>query len=175
MAIIKNKTMTITKTMGIIKTMINIMTMTIIKTKTKTSASASAKTMTVIKTRNRSGHVPKDIIQSPPPKDEIEEREEPSHGDVHERRVLQHPSICLEPPPPLDDMVRDWLKRIGLEKYSSVFHHHEVTNDVLPFLTMDDLKEMGVSAVGARRKLSTEIMKLKQSLMLIGESLSDGK
>ena len=73
----------------------------------------------------------------------------------------------------VDDKVRHWMKRIGLEKYTTMFEHHEVTNDVLPFLTMDDLKEMGVSAVGARRKLSTEIMKLKQTL--IGESSSDGK
>ena len=167
---IKTKTNVKSKSKTIANANVNIKTKSNVKT--KTSASASAKTMTVTKTRNRSGDVPKDIIQSPP-KDEVEQREEPSRSDVQERQVLQHPSIYVVPPPPLDDKVRDWLKRIGLDKYSSVFQHHEVTNDVLPFLTMDDLKEMGVSAVGARRKLSTEIMKLKQTL--IGESSSDGK
>lgn len=106
-------------------------------------------------------------------KDEAEEKEEPSSSDVQELR-LQGP-VWERGVAALDDKVRDWIQGIGLEKYASVFQHHEVENDVLPLLTMDDLKEMGISAVGARRKLFSEIMKLRRGLMLVDDPLSDEK
>ncbi|GFP82427.1 hypothetical protein PHJA_000385700 [Phtheirospermum japonicum] len=53
-----------------------------------------------------------------------------------------------------------WLGRLELERYASLFHAHEVDEAVLPFLTIDDLKDMGISAVGTRRKMLRSIEKL---------------
>lgn len=107
-------------------------------------------------------------------KEEAEEKEEPLSSDVQELR-LHGPAVWERGATSLDDQVRDWIHAIGLEKYSSVFQHHEVGYDVLPLLTIDDLKEMGISAVGARRKLFSEIMKLRHSLMLVDDPLSEEK
>ncbi|KAH9323400.1 hypothetical protein KI387_018039, partial [Taxus chinensis] len=46
--------------------------------------------------------------------------------------------------------VRTWLNGLGLGRYAELFEMHEVDKDVLPFLTLDDLREMGINAVGAR-------------------------
>ncbi|XP_076910008.1 uncharacterized protein LOC143567485 [Bidens hawaiensis] len=46
-----------------------------------------------------------------------------------------------------------WLEDVGFGRYASVFEMHEVDEEALPLLTVDDLKEMGVLAVGPRRKL----------------------
>lgn len=103
----------------------------------------------------------------------VEEKEEPASSDVQELR-LQGP-VWERGIPPLDDKVREWIQGIGLEKYASVFQHHEVGDDVVPLLTMDDLKEMGINAVGARRKFFSEITKRKQGLMLAEEPLAEEK
>lgn len=59
------------------------------------------------------------------------------------------------------DAVRRWLEEIGFGKYASVFEMHEVDEETLPLLTLEDLKEMGVFAVGPRRKLYTAIQQLR--------------
>jgi class 3 adenylate cyclase len=46
-----------------------------------------------------------------------------------------------------------WLRRLGLERYEATFRDNGVDETVLPSRTADDLKEMGVSGVGHRRKL----------------------
>ncbi|KAH7443599.1 hypothetical protein KP509_02G041700 [Ceratopteris richardii] len=94
----------------------------------------------------------------------IDDKEEPSSSALQEQR-MQGP-IWERGVPPLDERVREWMQKIGLEKYAPVFQHHEVGDDVVPLLTMDDLREMGIAAVGARRKFFTEITKRRQSLML---------
>ena len=58
--------------------------------------------------------------------------------------------------------VSGWLQDLGLGKYSELFELNEVDTEVLPLLTMDDLREMGVDAVGARRKMFTNIQELAQ-------------
>lgn len=58
--------------------------------------------------------------------------------------------------------VSGWLQALGLGKYSELFELNEVDTEVLPLLTMDDLREMGVDAVGARRKMFTHIQELGQ-------------
>ncbi|XP_057496786.1 uncharacterized protein LOC130781581 [Actinidia eriantha] len=60
----------------------------------------------------------------------------------------------------LDDEVRNWLIGLGLGRYAPVFEIHEVDDEVLPMLTLEDLKDMGINAVGSRRKLYTAIQKL---------------
>ncbi|KVI06468.1 uncharacterized protein LOC112510516 [Cynara cardunculus var. scolymus] len=54
-----------------------------------------------------------------------------------------------------------WLEDVGFGRYAGVFEMHEVDEEVLPLLTFDDLKEMGVLAVGPRRKLYAAICGLK--------------
>lgn len=56
-----------------------------------------------------------------------------------------------------------WLEELGFGKYAGLFERHEVDEEVLPLLTLEDLKEMGVLAVGPRRKLYTAIRQLRHS------------
>ncbi|XVF54484.1 hypothetical protein PTKIN_Ptkin05aG0184300 [Pterospermum kingtungense] len=56
--------------------------------------------------------------------------------------------------------VRRWLEDLGFGRYAGIFETHEVDEEALPLLTLDDLKEMGVFAVGHRRKLYTAIQQL---------------
>lgn len=58
--------------------------------------------------------------------------------------------------------VRSWLIELGLSRYAPVFEIHEVDDDVLPMLTLEDLKDMGINAVGSRRKMFAAIQKLRK-------------
>jgi hypothetical protein len=57
--------------------------------------------------------------------------------------------------------VGSWLRGLGLERYVATFRDNGVDERVLPSLTADDLKEMGVSGVGHRRKLLDAIALLR--------------
>ncbi|PON46425.1 Mitogen-activated protein kinase kinase kinase [Parasponia andersonii] len=57
--------------------------------------------------------------------------------------------------------VRTWLEEMGFGKYADVFEMHEVDEEALLLLTLEDLKEMGVFAVGPRRKLYNAIQQLR--------------
>ena len=46
-----------------------------------------------------------------------------------------------------------WLQGLGLGQYEAAFRENRVDTSLLPDLTAEDLKEMGVTAVGHRRKL----------------------
>src|ERR1700751_427231 len=46
-----------------------------------------------------------------------------------------------------------WLRGLGLERYGQAFRENEIDLRVLPELTADDLKELGVAAIGHRRLL----------------------
>src|SRR6201993_3446319 len=46
-----------------------------------------------------------------------------------------------------------WLAGLGLGRYEQAFRENEIDVDVLPSLTGDDLKDLGVVIVGHRRKL----------------------
>ena len=48
--------------------------------------------------------------------------------------------------------IATWLAQRGLEKYAAVLAANEVDFAALPYLTDDDLKELGLP-VGPRRKL----------------------
>ncbi len=49
--------------------------------------------------------------------------------------------------------VAAWLRDLGLERYESLFRDHKIDWDVLPKLTSEDLKEIGILAIGHRRRL----------------------
>jgi class 3 adenylate cyclase/ABC-type lipoprotein export system ATPase subunit len=57
--------------------------------------------------------------------------------------------------------VVDWLRSLGLGKYEAAFRDNEVDESVLPNLTAEDLKELGVTALGHRRKLLDAIAALR--------------
>ena len=54
-----------------------------------------------------------------------------------------------------------WLRSLGLGKYEAAFRENEIDETVLPGLTAEDLKELGVSALGHRRKLLDAIAALR--------------
>ena len=60
--------------------------------------------------------------------------------------------------------VAQWLRSLGLAQYEQAFRDNAVDADILPRLTGEDLKELGVHAVGHRRKLLDAISHLDRSL-----------
>jgi hypothetical protein len=57
--------------------------------------------------------------------------------------------------------VASWLRSLGLGKYEAAFRENEIDETVLPNLTAEDLKDLGVSIVGHRRKLLDAIIVLR--------------
>ena len=43
-----------------------------------------------------------------------------------------------------------WLRSLGLGKYEAAFRENQITEKVLPNLTAEDLKELGVAALEHR-------------------------
>lgn len=56
-----------------------------------------------------------------------------------------------------------WLRSLGLERYEPAFRKNEIDGDLLPNLTNEDLKDLGVRLVGHRRKLLSAITALSVS------------
>jgi hypothetical protein len=56
--------------------------------------------------------------------------------------------------------VAAWLQSLGLERYEPLFRDNEIDWEVLPKLTTEDLREIGVVAIGHRRKLLDAIAAL---------------
>ena len=57
--------------------------------------------------------------------------------------------------------IADWLRSLGLEQYEPAFRDNAIDGAVLPQLTPDDLKDIGVTQVGHRRKLLNAIAALR--------------
>ena len=53
-----------------------------------------------------------------------------------------------------------WLRSLGLEKYEAVFRENDIDETVLPSLTHENLKELGVASLGHRVKLLDAIAAL---------------
>ena len=54
-----------------------------------------------------------------------------------------------------------WLRSLGLERYEASFRENAIDDEVLPSLTAEDLKDLGVGIVGHRRKLLDAIAALR--------------
>ena len=54
-----------------------------------------------------------------------------------------------------------WLHGLGLEQYEEAFRDNAIDAAILPELTAEDLRELGVSLVGHRRKLLAAIAALR--------------
>jgi len=59
--------------------------------------------------------------------------------------------------------VGGWLRSLGLERYEAAFRENEISERVLPSLTQEDLKEIGVGPVGHRRILLEAIAALRSN------------
>ena len=57
----------------------------------------------------------------------------------------------------------DWLQRLGLGQYAKAFAVNDINFAILPDLTDQDLKELGVASLGHRRQLLRAITELKGS------------
>jgi class 3 adenylate cyclase/tetratricopeptide (TPR) repeat protein len=57
--------------------------------------------------------------------------------------------------------IASWLRDLGLERYEGTFRENDVDAELLPTLTADDLKEIGITSFGHRRQLLAAIAKLR--------------
>ena len=55
--------------------------------------------------------------------------------------------------------IEDWLKKFGMAEYAQLFADNDIDTSVLPELTDQDLKDLGVS-LGHRRKMLRAIRDL---------------
>jgi SAM domain (Sterile alpha motif) len=53
--------------------------------------------------------------------------------------------------------VGGWLRSLDRDQYEPNFRENKIDADVLPQLTADDLKDIGVSVIGDRRRLLAAI------------------
>src|SRR3954469_11229791 len=58
-----------------------------------------------------------------------------------------------------------WLRELGLEQYEAAFHENDVDAEVLPTLTGEELKDIGVSLIRHRRRLLEAIAALRSNAM----------
>ena len=65
--------------------------------------------------------------------------------------------------------VADWLRTLGLERYEAAFHQNDVSAALLPKLTAEDLKDLGITSVGHRRRLLEAIAALRTEAMPAGD------
>src|SRR6516162_5618440 len=63
-----------------------------------------------------------------------------------------------------------WLDSLGMQQYAAAFRDNAVDAAVLPELTADDLKDLGVTLVGHRRKLLAAIAALRNDAGAAPES-----
>src|SRR5215470_5019489 len=57
--------------------------------------------------------------------------------------------------------ITGWLHGLGLQQYEQAFRDNAIDAAVLPELTAEDLRDIGVGQVGHRRKLLTAIAELR--------------
>jgi class 3 adenylate cyclase/tetratricopeptide (TPR) repeat protein len=69
--------------------------------------------------------------------------------------------------------VEGWLRKLGLEQYEAAFRENNIDDTVLPRLTAEDLKDLGVGSVGHRRKLIDAIASLQAEASAQAPSPSD--
>src|SRR6516165_9204997 len=60
--------------------------------------------------------------------------------------------------PPMQQ-ITDWLEQLGLGQYAQRFAENDITFAILPDLTDQDLKELGMASLGHRRQLLRAIRK----------------
>jgi class 3 adenylate cyclase/tetratricopeptide (TPR) repeat protein len=66
------------------------------------------------------------------------------------------------PTPSEPSRLSAWLSTLGLQSYESAFQDNDISFELLPEITADDLRDIGVSSVGHRRLLLQAIAALAQ-------------
>ena len=56
--------------------------------------------------------------------------------------------------------IADWLQKLALGQYAQRFAENDITIAILPHLTDQDLKELGITSLGHRRQLLLAIAEL---------------
>jgi len=56
--------------------------------------------------------------------------------------------------------IAQWLRELGLEQYTDAFRENAIDAKILPTLTADDLRDIGVTLIGHRRCLLNAIADL---------------
>jgi len=79
----------------------------------------------------------------------MEEEDDEEEGEEEEGISLPYGGITT------------WLKRLGMERFINNFVQEEIDMDVLPHLTEEHLKKIGVETIGARLCICAAIEKLK--------------
>jgi hypothetical protein len=59
--------------------------------------------------------------------------------------------------------IAEWLQELGLGQHAQRFAENDISFSILPDLTDQDLKEIGVASLGHRRQLLRAIAELKGS------------
>jgi hypothetical protein len=59
--------------------------------------------------------------------------------------------------------VADWLQKLGVGQYAESFAQHDIDFSILPDLTDQDLKVLGVASLGHRRQLLRAIVELTKN------------
>src|SRR6516165_1098967 len=72
--------------------------------------------------------------------------------------IVMVSAICRFRTTPMN--MTEWLQTLGLERYEQAFRENRIEADVLPSLTLEDLKDLGVTLVGDRRRLLDAIAAL---------------
>ena len=57
--------------------------------------------------------------------------------------------------------ITDWLFGLGLGQYAELFRDNDIDGEILRGMTADDLKELGISSFGHRRRLLAAITALR--------------
>jgi len=68
--------------------------------------------------------------------------------------------------------VAGWLRRLGLEEYEPKFRENKINANVLPNLTAEDLKDLGISLVGDRRRLLDAIAALRAETAPVDKTIA---
>jgi class 3 adenylate cyclase/predicted ATPase len=68
--------------------------------------------------------------------------------------------ILTKAPAGTMQQIADWLQNIGLGQYAQRFAENDITFAILPHLTDQDLKELGITSLGHRRQLLLAIAEI---------------
>ena len=59
--------------------------------------------------------------------------------------------------------IRQWLEELGLGQYTDAFEQNEIARDILPDVTDQTLKDIGVAVAGHRIRLLKAIAALSET------------
>ena len=73
--------------------------------------------------------------------------------------------------------VGDWLRSLRLGQYQDAFRENEIDDEILPTLTAQDLKELGVAILAHRRKMLTAMVRFPVASVAVGDfaEVADGR